>query len=83
MRLNVKFNVINEVFKVDFESTTIGPVVPVDPYEGPYVVIPKLDEQIVLLTKDKSMSDNVTVREIPWEEVSNPQGGITVTIGGY
>lgn len=49
-------------------------------YEGEYVVTPKIIEQ-VLKTKDKSMSDDVTVKEIPYHEVSNPKG-LTVTIGG-
>lgn len=80
MKFRVRFNIENECFRVKFGEITRHAM---DPYGGPYIAVPKLDEQIVLLTKDKSMSDNVTVREIPWEEVSNPQGGITVTIGGY
>lgn len=50
-------------------------------YEGPYNVIPKLEEQ-VLATKNTSMSDDVTVEEIPVARVSNPSGGKTCTIGG-
>lgn len=48
-------------------------------YPGPYVVIPRAYEQ-VLATADKSMSDNVTVQEIPYTETSN-LSGITVSIG--
>lgn len=55
----------------------------VPPYTGSYEAIPKFDEETILQTKDKLMEDDVMVREIPWEETSNPQGGITVTIGGY
>lgn len=44
-----------------------------DPYPGPYEVIPKTYDQI-LPTKDKNMSDDVTVFEIPYAEVSNPDG---------
>lgn len=50
-------------------------------YEGPYEVVPVFNEQI-LETKQKSMADDVTVLAIPIYEVSNPQGGTTVTIGG-
>ena len=50
-------------------------------YEGEYEVTPKW-EDIVLETKQKSMRDDVTVTEIPYLEVENPQGGVTVVIGG-
>lgn len=49
-------------------------------FNGPYNVTPRKVEQ-TLETKNKSMRDNVTVEEIPYSEVSNPQGGITATIG--
>lgn len=49
------------------------------PYEGPYQVTPKVNEQI-LLTRDKTMEDDVTIFEIPYSSVSNPQGGETVNI---
>lgn len=44
-----------------------------DPYPGPYVVIPKRRDQI-LTTNGKNMEDDVTVKEVPWTEVSNPTG---------
>lgn len=50
-----------------------------EPYSGEYIVIPKPIEQI-LETKDKHMADDVTVREIPYYEVSNISG-VTVYIG--
>lgn len=49
-------------------------------FDGPYEVTPKVSE-IVLGTKNKSMADDVTIFQIPYSEVSNPQGGYTVTIG--
>ena len=49
-------------------------------YEGDYSVTPKIDEQI-LPTKDTSMVDDMTVEAIPYHEVTNPQGGKTITIG--
>ena len=48
-------------------------VVDHDPYEGPYIVIPKRVDQI-LATKHKSMRDDVTVTEVPWTETSNQYG---------
>ena len=54
---------------------------PVHPsYDGPYEVTPRFYEQ-VLETKEKLMIDDVTVDVIPVHEVTNPAGGITVTIG--
>ena len=51
------------------------------PYEGEYVITPKPFLEQVLGTKNKSMTDDVTVLEIPYSEVTNPQGGFTVNIG--
>jgi len=50
-------------------------------YEGEYVVIPKPFTEQVLETKNKSLVDDVTVLEIPYSEVTNPEGGITANIG--
>ena len=50
-----------------------------DPYEGPYVVVPKIIDQ-TLETKDKLMEDDVLIREIPYYETSNIQNGVTVYI---
>ena len=51
------------------------------PYEGEYVITPKPFLEQVLETKNKSMTDDVTVLEIPYSEVANPQGGKTANIG--
>ena len=48
-------------------------------YDGDYNVVPKVTSQ-VLSTKNKSMRNDVTVEEVPYAEVSNPQGGLTATI---
>lgn len=50
-----------------------------DPYQGPYEVTPKAWEEQVLQTNGKDMRDDVTVYEVPYDEVSN-QYGTTVTI---
>lgn len=50
-------------------------------YAGPYDVIPNFNEQ-KLFTASKAMARNVIVESIPYSEVSNPDGGITINIGG-
>lgn len=49
------------------------------PYEGPYEVTPNVDGQ-VLPTANKTMTSDITINKIPYAEVSNPGGGLTVTI---
>lgn len=48
-------------------------------YEGPYEATPRIDSQI-FETYGKRMRDDFTVLGVPYEEVSNPQGGETVII---
>lgn len=50
-----------------------------DQYDGPYEIVPKTEPQI-LSTREKTMMDDVTVREVPYFEVSNQFGGNTVYI---
>ena len=49
-------------------------------YEGKYEVTPTVEKQ-TLQTAKKIMKEDVTVKEIPYAEVSNPAGGTTVIIG--
>ena len=49
-----------------------------DDYLGPYIAIPKVTEQI-FNTKNKLMTDDFTVTEIPYEETHN-EHGITAVI---
>lgn len=61
-----------------------GEIVPVviselAPYTGAYTVTPKPAAQR-LATRQKRMTDDVTVQAIPYYEVSN-ESGTTVTIG--
>ena len=51
-------------------------------YTGEYEVTPKMNEETVLDTAHKVLSDNVTVREVPMFEVTNEAGGNTLIIGG-
>lgn len=65
-------------FCVDFGEFTEGSSY--DIYTGAYTVVPKYFDQI-LDTDEKLMSDDVTVLAVPYSEVSNPDGGLTVIIG--
>ena len=48
-------------------------------YEGEYVITPTIDGQ-TLETANKMLIDDVTINAIPYQDVSNPQGGRTITI---
>ena len=50
-----------------------------DPYEGPYNVTPKVTAQ-TLPTAKKFMQEDVSIRAIPYFDVSNPAGGNTIYI---
>lgn len=49
-------------------------------YKGAYTVVPKVTAQM-LPTAQKMMTEDVTVKEIPFFDVSNTSGGTTVYIG--
>lgn len=49
-------------------------------YKGEYEITPKFAAK-TLKTKDKLLTKDVTVGEIPLAETPNSAGGITVTIG--
>ncbi len=51
------------------------------PYTGSYEVTPSVVGEQVLQTKDKYMTDDLVILEIPYSEVSNTTDGITVYIG--
>ena len=73
----------NEELRKSIEMAETLPDVSVDdgdPYEGEYVVTPKVNEQ-TLPTKQKVMLDDMTVLAIPYAEVTNNSNGKTVTIG--
>lgn len=51
------------------------------PYEGEYTIVPILNDDRVLETKSKVMTDDLTVKAIPVVQTTNPFGGQTVVIG--
>ena len=71
---------IDSTVRIDFDvSVEMGTAGRLPDYEGSYEVTPKLEEQ-VLPTKNRSMTDDLTVKEVPVSRVSNPSGGKTCTI---
>lgn len=62
-------------------EATIPHIVPVQPYEGDYSVVPKVVSDVTLPTDGKQMKSDVTVLKIPQYEVSNDAGGKTFIIG--
>lgn len=67
----------SEEIEIKVESGT-GGMYPY--YEGAYQFVPKTTEMIIP-TKQKSMKEDLTIYQIPYKEVSNPEGGKTITIG--
>lgn len=65
--------------QVNVGSTTMTAPSELEQYTGPYEVVPKVNPQ-TLSTARKMMRDDVTVREVPYYEVSNQFGGNTVYI---
>lgn len=51
-------------------------------YEGEYTVLPLAFQETRLSTKDKKLTEDIIVKEIPYYETSNTSGGNTVYIAG-
>lgn len=69
--------IMSEESEIDITSVVVQGFVG-DEYDGPYVVIPKVSQQ-VLETNEKLMRDDVTVRGVPRYDVHN-EYGITCSI---
>lgn len=61
------------------DAVIISDVYPV--YEGPTTVVSRIGEEQVLRTALTTVMQDIEIERIPVWEVSNPQGGVTVTIG--
>ena len=48
-------------------------------YDGEYEVTPRLQAQ-TLETADKTMRKDITIKEVPVSETTNPDGGTTIVI---
>lgn len=77
---NIKAKIIGSVVTAHIQSA-VARIVD-NPYQGDYTVVPKIATDIILPTAQKSMSRNVTVKEIPVYVTGNEAGGNTVIIGG-
>ena len=51
-------------------------------FDGAYEVTPLPFGETTLETRQQYLDRNIVVREIPYQQVSNPSGGTTITIGG-
>ena len=76
----VEFNDPDTISITKFEDVVITDPYHIDEYTGSYDVTPNVDPQ-TLETKDKKMLDDVTIRKIPYYEVSNIYDGTTIYIG--
>lgn len=63
----------DEVYDAELGTAVVVQKINGDVYEGPYTVEPKVQEQ-VLETKDKTMTDNVTVLQVPYWQTGNEFG---------
>nr|DAV10704.1 MAG TPA: hypothetical protein [Caudoviricetes sp.] len=81
MKIDVAFKESDCKMNVEFQSfQQVSGNKDVDYYDGDYIVVPKPHEQI-LATNQKYLTEDVTIKEIPFFEVSNIEGGQTVIIG--
>lgn len=69
------------IFSVEFEGLQIIKTTDLPPYEGNYSVDPLAKAEIVLPTKNKNMTDDITIKKIRQLEVGNTAGGNTLIIG--
>ena len=70
--------IIQEKYQVDFSLEQQIKVINGDHYDGEYIVTPKAWEETLLETKNKVLTDNVRVLEVPYDEISNSTGTTVV-----
>lgn len=70
----MKFKLIE--YRADNVSTEGLPT-----YAGQYTITPKAKQEQVLNTKGKVLQNNITVKAVPLERVTNNGGGYTAIIG--
>lgn len=90
MKMNVTLNTSDQTFSIGFATThnfsagfeniqVVTDTGGIPAYRGEYVVTPRVNGT-VLETAKKYMTDDVTVKAIPFYDVSNDSGGTTVYI---
>ena len=51
-------------------------------YDGTYEIQAEIGDDIVIPVKNKYLTDEIVIKPVPYAEVSNDSGGLTITIGG-
>lgn len=77
-RLQTQFELNSNIFPLAFDKF-VAVTKDVERYDGPYMVTPKVAEQ-VLPTAKKFMDEDVKITKIPVYDVSNNSGGTTIYI---
>lgn len=81
IRMRIGSNVVNA--EVGFGAVQyIRDTSSIERYTGETEVTPKVDEEIVLETKEKIVPSDIMVLRLPIHRTSNTAGGTTVWIGG-
>ena len=80
MQFRVNFKEIDKKLPVTFRSFQgVEVYAEVEKYTGSYEITPKVDAQ-TMPTAQKFMNEDVTVKAIPFFDVSNDAGGNTIFI---
>lgn len=80
-RIDIRFHSGSKRFETEFRDLQqITVAADAEYYKGDYDVTPLATPQ-TLATKEKLMAEDVHIKAIPFFEVSNNSGGITVYIG--
>lgn len=78
--LTGKSNIVGLLKGKDILVGTLSAGMLGDPYSGEYTIIPKAYDDQTLETQGLNMQKDLTVTKVPYFEVSNPKGGLTIYI---
>lgn len=78
---DVEFAASDTVFDIGVESLQVIKVSELPPYEGSYTVDALVKAPVILPTKGRNMTDDITIKKIRQLEVGNTAGGNTLIIG--
>lgn len=76
---NILVGIDRETPDIQIKMEAGGEVLPT--YKGETIVTPRPWSSQILETANRILKENITVLEIPYSSVSNPQDGRTVYIG--
>lgn len=76
------FSIRSQQFAVGFQALQIvtQTEAELETYSGETIVTPSATDEIVLETAQKLLREDITVKKIPYYEVSAPTGGTTIYI---